>query len=231
MARAVLYKFLSRVFSYPRERIPEEILNQVQWSAGVCGVSRAFRLFLRRLKLAEPSELEEEYIRALGHVSNSEAPAYETGYGAAHAFQQTTELGDIAAFYRSQGLRPVGEERLDHISPELEFMAFLVFKETQSPDQVEITRDIEKKFLQDHLGRWAPVFAKRLQQRQPPPGTYGLGASALNAFLKSEFAELGAAPQAARHVDTSPVRFGPDGACFTCGADPESPQTKPEEML
>jgi TorA maturation chaperone TorD len=223
LARALLYKFLSRLFDYPRETLPPEIAADILLAAESCGVLKPFRVLLNRLRRLTADTLEQEYIRILGHVTRAEAPAYETSYGSPHAFQQTAELGDIAAFYRAHGLRPDGDERLDHISPELEFMAFLALKEANDPARAAEAREAQVQFLNDHLGRWAPAFAKRLTGR-----TYALAGRALEAFLQSEFEELGARPIAERSIDLSPVRFGPEGACFSCA---DQAQIKPEELL
>lgn len=230
-ARALLYKFFSRFFDYPREKLPPEIRADVLMAAEICGVKKPVRLLLRRLEDLSVEELEQDYIRVLGHVNRAELSAYETSYGVSHAFQQTAELGDIAAFYRAHGLRPDGDERLDHISPELEFMAFLTLKEVHDPARAPECRESEKQFLSEHLGRWAPAFAEKLRTLGTSRNAYALAARALEAFLREEFQELEAGPAAVRNVDLAPARFGPEGACFSCGAGDGAPQIKPEEMI
>lgn len=231
LARALLYKFLSRVFDYPRLEIPADIRVSVQAAAAMRGVEEQVRTLARALTDTTPSDLEREYVGALGHVAKNQSPPYETSYGNQHTFQQTAELADIAAFYRSQGLGAAGDERLDHISPELEFMAFLALKEAADPLRADEIRAAQKQFFEEHLGRWAPAFAEKLQAGQPARAVFGLAAGALSAFLKSELKELDAVPASFRSVDATPARFGPEGACFSCGLGDDQSQVRPEELL
>ncbi len=228
VARALLYKFLSRVFDYPLEPLPTHIETDVLLAAEACGVRKAFHALLDRVDKMSREKIEEEYIRVLGHVSRNDAPAYETAYGNLHTFQQTAELGDIAAFYRAHGVRAESGERPDHIGPELEFMAFLALKEANDAERAAEARESQKQFMTEHLGRWAMTFAQKLKKVDGP---FELAARALEDFLKAECLELGAQPAAYRGIDVSPARFNPEGACFSCDLGENPAQIKPEEMV
>ena len=167
--------------------------------------------------------LQAEYREAFGHTISQESPLYETQYGSAHLFQQAQGLGDIAGFYRVFGLEVSdrAKERLDHIAVELEFMGFLAFKEAYAlthhgEEKASICRDAQRKFLEEHLARWAPLFAELLS-RKAPEGLYRHLASCLGAFLTAECQRVGARPFAFHEGDLKPIAFDPEGACFPCG--------------
>jgi nitrate reductase assembly molybdenum cofactor insertion protein NarJ len=217
LARSVLYKFLAKIFAYPREALSPGLGPEVVAAAADLGIEKPFRVLARRWLGLSRWALEDEYIRSVGHAAPATAPCHETGYGVAHAFQQTAELGDIAGFYRSQGLRAEGGERPDHLSVELEFMAFLALKEATNDDRAAEVRDVERKFLEEHLGRWAPMFAAALRSTGR---SFALAGRALEDLVTFEFGELGTRPAAVRPLDVSPVRFAVEGACFSCGGNP-----------
>src|SRR5207245_10349649 len=75
-------------------------------------------------------------------------------------------MGDIAGYYKAFGLElaEVVHERLDHISVELEFLHFLAYKESYAlchdgEEKLQVVVDAAEKFVRDHIGRWAPLFA------------------------------------------------------------------------
>lgn len=146
------------------------------------------------------SALREEYETLFGHVVSKDCPPYETNYGRAHIFMQAQQLSDIAAFYRAFFLEvsDAVKERVDHVGIELEFMHFLTYKEAyaqqhHSAEQAQICVDAQRKFLEEHLGRWAPVLA-RMMQRQTSHGVYGALAALLEDFLAVDCRHLGVRP-------------------------------------
>jgi TorA maturation chaperone TorD len=229
LARALLYKFLSRLFDYPRRDWSEETVAEVRIAARERSLHGPFQAVARALKSRSLESLEQEYVRLFGHVGRAESPAYETGYGVAHAFQQTADLGDIVGFYRAHGLRPACGERPDHIAVELEFGAFLAVKEAMAGDRSGEVRDFEKRFLCEHVGRWAPSFSDRIAAEAGRRSLFERAARLLKEFMESEFREFGAAaPGAINSLDVSPIRFAPEGACSSCSL---GPVVRPEEIV
>lgn len=182
--------------------------------------AKAYRDLSRRLLIPEEEGLQSEYVRLFGHALSPDCPPYETHYGTRHVFQQTRELADISGFYRAFGVEPSdsGHERADHIAVELEFMGYLAVKEahaleTGRSEEASLCRDAQKKFMEDHLGRWGEDFAARLSQKSS--GHYGRLADSLQELIQLECRSLGAAPKKVSHVG-----FGPPEAsepCFPCG--------------
>jgi len=74
-------------------------------------------------------------------------------------------LADVAAFYKAFGFNYSKElpEAPDHVAVELAFMGYLKLKQAfaflhQDDEAIEVCRDAEDAFLQDHLLGWLPNF-------------------------------------------------------------------------
>ncbi|MBI4499226.1 MAG: molecular chaperone TorD family protein [Chloroflexi bacterium] len=141
---------------------------------------------------------QEEFLRVFGHGISKECPPYEGEYGQAHIFQQSQAMADVAGFYRAFGLQiaPSFKDRLDHISVELEFMQFLCLKEAHglaarhSADHLELCREAQRKFLDDHLDAWVPTFVRKLREKAGA-GFYGQWGELTDAFITAEVQRLG----------------------------------------
>ncbi len=143
--------------------------------------------------------LAAAYRRLFGHTARGEAPPYETEYGAAAPVQQPYELADLAGFLRAFGLDvdPARHERVDHVSCECEFLAFLALKELWAFERGENailveTRRATKLFLRDHLACFAPAFGRRLAEIDPA-GFYGNLGRLLRCLVRDDCARLGIA--------------------------------------
>ncbi|HET7377314.1 MAG TPA: molecular chaperone TorD family protein, partial [Anaerolineae bacterium] len=145
--------------------------------------------------------------------------------GLPHEFRQSQELADIAGFYRAFGFTFDGKihERPDFLASELEFMHILTLKEARAveagrADQAEICIEAERKFLQDHLGRWIGLFAQRFTPTAVGDGPY-LGLVQLaTAFIDSHADQIGARPERPRLTEVWPTPLGPDYSCDDCAA-------------
>jgi putative dimethyl sulfoxide reductase chaperone len=112
--------------------------------------------------------LRESFVAQFGHVAMSDAPAYETLYAGAEVFAQAATLADVAGFYRAFGVEPSDglHEAPDHVSLELEFVGLLVLRAAIAPtaEARETTLSACRSFLNEHLGRWAPLFFERVKR-------------------------------------------------------------------
>ncbi|MBI4010682.1 MAG: molecular chaperone TorD family protein [Candidatus Rokubacteria bacterium] len=141
--------------------------------------------------------LAAAYQRLFGHTARGAVPPYETEYGADALFQPIHEMSDLVAFYRAFGLRLRAEahERPDHVACECEFLAFLARKEAYARDRddavmLAATEGAARRFLRDHLGRWAPAFGGLLARRDPDGFFGALGALCVE-FVGGECRRLG----------------------------------------
>lgn len=207
LSRSALYQLLSQALVYPSQEVVAALqdvdLPQAQRTAArrPARVAPLLAAFGEQLQNADATQLQTEYLQIFTHILSTDCPPCETVYTARHIFQETQELSDIGGFYRAFGLEISAKERLDHVSVELEFMHFLTYKEAYAqthhgPAKARLCRDVQRKFVQDHLGRWAIRFAQRLSQKANG-GYYGCLASLVEAFLTSEVEFLKTHPETA----------------------------------
>ena len=98
---------------------------------------------------------------------------------------------DVMRRYREAGLERAEsfKDAPDHVSAELEFMYYLVFKEMQALSDSEVQTAIgfiqkQKEFLDDHLTAWLPTFAGCIKEHAQNPFYPNL-AKATEAFLEN----------------------------------------------
>ncbi len=173
-------------------------------------------------------ELCAEYTRVFGLVSVRECPPYETEYcPTEEPFHRAQQLADVAGFYAAFGLtsahaRP---DRPDHLALELEFLAYLLFKQHLAEadaaagcERAVICADAARRFFRDHVAWWVPSCAAGLA-RKAGGGLYAALSVALAAFLPTERARFGVpAPKApARPSPARRPEDEPEG-CAGCPA-------------
>ncbi len=229
LCRSILYEAISIGFQWPTPLIFERLASE----SGVLALADAAErvdtsLVEPVLSLgnseASPDDLETEFRDLFGHTVRTSAAPYETEYGTEGLFRQPQEMSDIGAFMSAFGvaLRPHGHERVDHISCECEFMAFLCRKESYAlgvDDEVTLveTRQAQRLFLKDHLGRFARAFTRKVLD-----GTtskfYGGLANLCRVVVVTECRRfgVGTGPESLALSD-----FTPDDLPATCGAGPE----------
>ncbi|MEE8345740.1 MAG: molecular chaperone TorD family protein [Dehalococcoidia bacterium] len=210
LARSALYRLLSQALTYPGQEslaaLLEADLPQAQQAAAElpadlsAEVAPLLTSLAEHLQSTDASQLQAEHQRVFTHILSLDCPPCETVYTCRDIYQETQDLSDIAGFFRAFGLEMAEKERLDHISVELEFMYFLAYKEAyalthHSPAKVRLCRDSQRKFMQDHLGRWADQFTQRLRQKAGG-GYFECVASLTEAFIKAEIGFLKAQPEA-----------------------------------
>jgi TorA maturation chaperone TorD len=146
------------------------------------------------------AKLNAEFERTFGLLVSNACPPYETEYiNGKFTFQRSQALADISGFYCAFGLQASAQhpERLDHITLELEFMAFLIGFQRQAieedsgdgEERAALCRDAQERFLREHLAWWAPVFA-RLMGHENCGGFYTAVGTMLAAFITAERALL-----------------------------------------
>ncbi len=207
LARRKAYEFISAAFSYPDTALVD-LLQSLLPDTENCLLHLADRPSLEALEglrhaitSCTSQLLESEYIQTFGHTISKECPPYEAEYGQAHIFQKSHNLADIAGFYKAFGLQlaPDLNDRMDHISVELEFMHFLCVKEAYAlakghpVEQLGICTEAQAKFLGEHLGQWAIGFVRRLENKAGS-NFYGLVGQLLKAFLTFDMHTLGLEP-------------------------------------
>lgn len=173
----------------------------------------------RRLREAKLEALQREHVRLFTPAVAGGLPPYEMEYGKTEIFLKTQNLADVAGFYRAFGLDRAesSHERDDFISVELEFMQWLCLKEGRAREKADVEneslcRDAQKKFMKDHLGRWAAYFGDQVAKNSSHP-FYQWAGRQLARFVETECRRLGVRPE--RMTDRSPEP--PSTAEFECG--------------
>ena len=243
LSRSSMYKLLAKAFLYPTEDLVDGLFHRSQadvlssfltlgdQSQEMEGALQFFReLLSSRTWVERRPELEQEYNRLFAHLGSAKCPPYETEYGYDNIFQKTEAMGDIAGFYRAFGLEVSEDnaERVDFIAMELEFMSFLAMKESYAIEQhesehFEVCRDAERKFLQDHLGRWTKIFASILLNSTSNPFYSQLG-NLLAQFVTADTRILGVEPKEVTSRLEAAQSVNEPLGCNGCSMEPQERQ-------
>jgi DMSO reductase family type II enzyme chaperone len=138
-------------------------------------------------EVAGHQELQSEYIR-LFDVGTPRPPC--PLYGGEYKKGRKGTMEELIRFYNYFGLHPSPRSRdmPDHITIELEFMHFLIFREVAAlhhqQDRTSYLR-AERDFLERHLCAWVPRLVERLGRQQPQP-FYAALARLADAFLAAD---------------------------------------------
>lgn len=233
-ARSQVYAFLAQAFADPdpaRRTLLDRTLSAAGTALEALGDARcraALAAVGRDLDALDHGGLGAAHHRVFGHTVSGDCPPYEGEYGHAHVFQKTQCLADNNGFYRAFGLTlaPDFADRADHISVELEFLHVLAAKEAYAlerdhgAEKVEIVREATRSYLRDHLGRWAPAFAARLESKARD-GFYAGLARLLAAFVADEALAFDVTPAPACGISVQLQPEGSSPGCEGCltGAD------------
>ncbi len=214
LARAFLHQHLARALDYPSPATWTWLADQeLQRGLAVAVLAieaepgnplqAAHAGFLAAAGFGGFARFHDDYVVTIGHAARGSCPPNEIEYGdlKADPLFQPHRLADLAAFYRAFGLETAADsdERLDHVSVQLEFMAVLCAQEAgwlnadPESEVLMVCRDAQRKFLREHLGRWTPAFARRLH-RTAGDGPLAALALLLLAFVESECRRAGVRP-------------------------------------
>lgn len=229
VARSQVYAFLAQAFSDPNV----ETLAWLKQALPVAEVALAttggiesgarFVAVRREVDGLGEDEFAAAHHRVFGHGVSGDCPPYEGEYGHPHIFQKTQSLADTAGFLDAFGLElaPGLADRLDHICVQIEFMHVLAAKEAygltheHGEERIAIVRDATRKYLKDHLGRWAPAFAARLEAKAQN-GPYAAFARLLASFVAEETHALDVAPSSTDLSPSEPEVVEEPAACQRC---------------
>ena len=144
-------------------------------------------------------------------------------YGSVYLDTGRTMMGDstldVKNRYREAGLDMAKEfkEAPDHITAELEFMYYLIFKEVEAFSSSDTEAAIgciqkQRSFLEDHLMSWVPEFAGNIIEHAETLFYQNL-AKATETFLKENYAVVCSALDSAsmrlnqeKHIEINSLR-------------------------
>lgn len=147
------------------------------------------------LRDAEEDGLRRDYEQTFGPSGGLRCPPAETSHVPTtpqEGLVRTFQMADVAGFYRAFGVEVTpGTERPDHVAAELEFMHLLALKEALALQQegegehAAVCRDAARSFLEDHLGRFAPLLAEQLDAEAASP-VFAVAGRLLEGFVAAE---------------------------------------------
>jgi putative dimethyl sulfoxide reductase chaperone len=209
-ARAVLWGWTARAFTYPARPLLDALHDQAErgrlQEAARATNDDAIGAALRAVwtALDAPDEatiaLEEEHTFLFGrHVR---VPPYESSYVLERGTDRSTHLTEVGGLYAAFGLTvsAAHPEMPDHLGAECELLAVLLAKEAYAramgwATRARLTRRARRKLVQEHLGRWLPAFSERLAQHHRL-ALYPALAGLLLALLGHEERQLNLPPGA-----------------------------------
>ncbi len=151
-------RFLSLCFAYPNSAFLPNLRERLQ------GIEKEKQIFETQLRLFEQEnheQLQGEYTRLfITGYPTTPCPPYESVFREERMFGSCT--GSIHRFYEEWSMT-ADAGLLDHISTELEFLAFLASAATlEHPGDDAV--DAFAAFAENHLFRWLPDFSTALEQ-------------------------------------------------------------------
>jgi DMSO reductase family type II enzyme chaperone len=190
------YLFLSKCFSYPKREFHEAV-------GGVEAVEE-LDVIIERLPfevdfkgIPSPSlpqeEFESEYVNTFDIAGDR--PLYESAYTAYRDDMCSRDIyEDILRFYEHFNIKLADKEKdyPDHISAELEFMAFLAKKEAEAVERgkdAEPYRLAQRDFLERHLNKWVHKLNERIQKRIKEP-FYRKASAFMVEFIRNHLLHL-----------------------------------------
>ncbi|MCH8963409.1 MAG: molecular chaperone TorD family protein [Planctomycetes bacterium] len=245
--RNSVYGFLAAALRYPDQATLGMLDDSTRWSPWFEELRQTdpvlFELLdAARATLAESNcdngsrseMLQERHTQLFGHAVRGTCPAYELEYERGDIPQQSAELADIAGFYNAFGmeLHAAAHERPDHATVQFEFLSVLAAKEvyaieTSNVEGQQVLQRAEKAFLADHIARWVPAMATRLQDADPD-GFYGRLGGLMQSFIAAECEHFGVScgPRLLELRTIDPQR----DASIECGVEESCPGAAPAQQ-
>ena len=194
-SRMEAFRVLSDCYFLPDPGLIEKLKNLEFNTANVCEPAFGFVQKMRK-EIETDADLEAfkvEFSRLF--VGPYEMPA--APYGSVYLEEGGKMMGDstldVKIRYREAGLNTAKtfKDAPDHISAELEFMYYLIFKEVEAFASSDIETAIgfiekQKSFLEDHLIAWVPEFASSIIENAKNSFYTNL-AHATTAFLNENY--------------------------------------------
>lgn len=194
--RALAFCLAGRLLGWPDEALRSHAVSLAEGLRDGDGLERQLAGLARE---ASRETMESAYIE-LFENGPRRCPIHETEYGRMRGLAKGNDLADVEAFYLAFGLgrREGGEAMADHLGTELEFYGALLTKladahERGDDEGVLVMEDARRKFLVDHLGRFASVVAQ--QPAVAEHRVYGPLLTAAAGLVEAECQALALTPQ------------------------------------
>ena len=122
---------------------------------------------LEKIDMASDSELEDllwEYTRLFIGPYKLPCPPWESVYTSPKRLMMQEAYDEVRDYYNKAGL-PVNNQGImaDHIGAELNFLTVVLQKAHSDPEKEQYYRDLTRGFLDEHVIRWIPQFARDME--------------------------------------------------------------------
>ena len=198
--RSNIYGLLASVY---RQEVTSDLIQQIK-DPQFLGVlsdlgTEGLDTFLQKPENELLEDLAVEYTRLfLGpgkHISPHESVHHQRDDGQwGKLWGKST--AEVKKFIESTGLDYIEDFKglPDHISVEFEFMQQLTLREEQAwkeadADKATACRQVEKKFIEEHLTRWIPSFCEQVLQEAELPFYHAM-AALTRSFIEFETEEM-----------------------------------------
>ena len=189
------FRFLSDCYFLPEADLSEKLESLEFNMANVCEPAVEWVQGMRK-EFEDSADLEPLKVD-FSKLFAGPYKLFAAPYGSVYLDGERKIMGDstldVKNRYREAGLDTARnfKDAPDHISAELEFMHYLVFKEIEALSKADIETAIDfiqkqKSFLEDHLMAWMPKFADSIIENSENPFYLNL-AKATTAFLKENY--------------------------------------------
>ncbi len=160
--KAQAYKFLSECYYLPDEELVQKVADVVQTDQSFGELQDC---------VPQAGELESliiDFTQLFIGPFKLLAPPYGSFYLDDSRIMGESTI-DVRNCYEKEDLDVVIKDAPDHIAMELEFMYYLIAKQTQATNEeniqdIQLYQQKQKTFLYSHLARWLPKFAENVQK-------------------------------------------------------------------
>jgi TorA maturation chaperone TorD len=159
LQKALEFKFLSHCLAYPNEAFIPALIE----TANAIETNQEKRqALIKAFELEDSETLQAEYTRLfINGYPHTVCPPYESVYLEKRMHGEAAIA--VAAAYNEWEMT-VEPGLIDHLSTELEFLAFLASAESLETDVSKEAQEASERFLHDHLHRWVPQFITDLKE-------------------------------------------------------------------
>jgi TorA maturation chaperone TorD len=161
--RRDLYKILSACYYLPDAELLNK-LNNLDASRGglYADIAKCCP------KISDIDSLIIDYTKLFVGPYGLLAPPYGSMYLEDNDRVMGNSTMEVRNRYAEEGLDVCLKEAPDHITIELEFMYFLIFKELEATkindlDNISRYQEKQRAFLENHLGAWVPDFTDKIE--------------------------------------------------------------------
>lgn len=183
-ARADLYGFFSRLFV---RELDADFAAALQ---GATELLPTFSASDERAAVLTAEAREAVFAADFAHLTVVNLAPYESFYLREDGMIEAGLTNPLVRFYRAHGYEADLERAralsADHLGVELEFLAVLARAEGGAEGGYrDSLREVQRRFVDEHLGRWAPVYLLAVQ-RSARTVLYREGAEALLEWILTD---------------------------------------------